>query len=53
MKQQKHKISSKEIRGFYFSQLRGLKRTVSLGRKGTPRRKQWGVHIINPMRSHK
>ncbi len=41
----KRKISSKEIRGFYFSQIRSLKRTVSHSMKGKPRRKQWGFHI--------
>lgn len=53
MKQKKHKISSKEIRRFYHSEIRGLKRTVGMSMKGSPRRKQWGVSIINPMRSHK
>ena len=53
MKQEKHNISSREIRSFYYSTIRDLKRTVSMSKKGKPHKQAWGTSIINPMRSHK
>lgn len=41
----KKKPTSKEIRGFYYSQIRNLKRMVSMSRKGKPRKQRWGFHI--------
>lgn len=44
----KNKISTQEIRSFYREQISSLKRTVSMSRKGKPRKQSWGMHIINP-----
>jgi hypothetical protein len=50
MKKNKPKviISSQEIKSFYHEQLRGLRKMVSLSRKGKPRKQAWGMHIEKP-----
>lgn len=50
-KQQKRKklkrqgLLSYQIKAFYKETLREMRKTVSLSRKGKPRKQQWGMHI--------
>ena len=41
----KRTISSREIRGFFFSEIGRMRRTVTHSMKGQPRRKPSGMHI--------
>ena len=48
MSQEMKNRITKDFRGFYRETLGGLRRTVSMSMKGTPRKQAWGMHIERP-----
>ncbi len=44
-KEEKQGLLSYQIRAFYRETLGGLRRTVSMSRKGKPHKQPWGMHI--------
>lgn len=44
-KLKKQGLLSYQIRGFYRETIGGLRKTVSLSRKGKPHKQPWGFHI--------
>lgn len=41
-------LLSHQIRDFYRETIGGLRKTVSLSRKGKPHKQPWGMHIEKP-----